>query len=290
MNIEERALLVRLGISTWSAKKTDKEVSREVTESKHAQADRGTFRKGLISRSALKKIQKVESAARSTHRTLTLPWNDDGARIITTEGYQHYSKVMRDYRVAMQDAVDEFLEGYPDLIKQAKTDLGDLFNPEDYPPVEDIRRKFSFDVEPITIPVARDFRAKVSNAEAKAIAKDIERRTSARLDAAIKDVWQRIAEVTEKMFKKLEDYKPRVGLHQSEGTFKDTLVENIRSLAELMPSLNINDDAEIKKVHAEILEQLCHYDAEDLREDEKARRRTAKSAKRIYDKVSKYLS
>lgn len=290
MNLDERALLVKLSISTWSARKTDKEVSREITEQKDARSDRGTFRKVLISRDALKKIQKVETAARTTHRTLTLPWNDDGARIITTEGYGHYAKVMRDYRKSMQDAVDEFLEGYDDLVKQAKTELGKLFNAEDYPAPEEIRAKFNFEVEPTQIPVSRDFRAKVSASDAKAIAKDIEARTKARMDHAVKDVWRRVAELTERMFTRLQEYKPREGLHGAEGVFRASLVENIRDLAEIMPSLNLNDDPEITKVHKELVEHLCHYDVEDLREDAAARKRTAKKAKSIYDKVSKYLA
>lgn len=290
MGLDERALLVKLSISAWSARKTDKEISREITESKNARSDRGTFSKILISREALKKIQKVESAARDSHRTLTLPWNDDGSRIITTEGYQHYSKVMRDYRTTMQEAVDDFLNGYDELVQKAKSDLGSMFNADDYPSIGEIRAKFNFQVEPTQIPMSRDFRAKVTNAEAKAIAKDIEARTNSRIDTAIKDIWQRIADVTEKMFTRLEEFKPREGLHRAESTFKDTLVENIRSLTEIMPSLNINSDPEITRIHKEMVEHLCHYDAEDLRDDVGARKRTAKSAKKIYDKVSKYLA
>lgn len=290
MNLDERALLVKLSISTWSARKTDRQVSLEVTEQKNAQSNRGTFSKVLISRESLKKIQKVESAARESHRTLTLPWNDDGSRIITTEGYQHYSKVMRDYRTAMQDAVNDFLKGYDDLVKSAKGEMGKLFKAEDYPDLAEVSSKFNFEVEPTPIPMSRDFRAKVSNSEAKAIAKDIEARTTARVDNAVKDVWRRVAELTERMFTRLQDFKPREGLHGTEGAFRDSLVENIRDLAGIMPSLNISGDPTFTKIHKELTEQLCHYDAEDLRDDVAARKRTAKSAKKIYDKVSKYLA
>lgn len=290
MKLEERALLVTLTMGQWSASKADREVSREVTEKKKARADSGTFRKQLISRAALKKIGQVCTAARTSHNTLTLPWNDDGSRIITTETYQHYSKVMRDYRIAMQNAVNEFLDGYDDLVKKAREDLGDLFNKDDYPDKSTISSKFYFDVEPRPIPTGTDFRAKVSNAEAKAIAKDIEQRTNARLEEAMKDIWQRVATVTERMFKKLEDYTPRVGLHDSEGVFRDSLVENIKELAELMPSLNVTNDPAINKVQKDLLDNLCKYDPKDLRTDAKARAVTAKKAKDIYNKVSAYLA
>lgn len=290
IKLEERALLVNLSMGAWSAKKTDSEVSREVAKRKNARSDSGTYRKQLISREALKKITKVTTAARTSHNTLTLPWDDNGSRIITTETYQHYTKVMRDYRIAMQNAVNEFLDGYDDLVKQAKEDLGDLFNEGDYPDKSTISSKFYFDVEPKPVPTGTDFRAKVSNAEAKAIAKDIEQRTQARLDAAMKDIWQRIATVTERMAKKLEEYTPRVGLHDSEGVFRDSLVTNIRELAELLPSLNVTGDPELKKIQKDLLDSLCAYEPKELREDAKARAKTAKKVKEIFSKVSAYMA
>lgn len=290
MRIEERALLVKLTINQWSAKKTDKEVSLEVVTDKGARLDSGSFRKQLVSKDALKKISKVTSAARSTHYTLTLPWNDDGSRIITTTGYQHYAKVMYDYRVAMQEAVDEFLEGYSAFVKAAKQDLGKLFKREDYPDVEDIRRKFNFDVEPTSIAVARDFRAKVSNEEAAIIAKDIEARTNARLEQAMKDVYERIAKVTEKMAEKLSEYDPGDGATEATGIFHSTLVENVRDLADILPSLNVTGDAELTKIQKDMVKNLCRYDAEDLRMDEEARRLTARNAKLIHKKVSAFIA
>lgn len=290
MGLDERALLVKLSIGSWSAKATDKEVTIDVINSKGAQTDSGYFRKQLLSKDALKKINKVIGAARTSHLTLTLPWNDDGSRIITTESYQNYAKTMNDYRKALQNAVDEFLEQYEGLIKEAKPSLGKMFKAEDYPEPSELKSKFRFDVEPIPVPVARDFRAKVSDREASQIAKDIERRTNARLDQAMKDVWARIHKVTERMVEKLSEYKPREGLHAAESPFRDSLVENIRDLAEVLPSLNITNDPALDKIQKEMLDNLLVYTADQLREDAKARALTNKKAKQILDKVSKYMA
>lgn len=290
MNLEERALLVKLSINQWSARKTDKEVTREVAESKMASADSGHFRKQLLGKEALKRVNQISGAARSAHYTLTLPWNDDGSRIITTEGYQHYAKVMRDFRVAMMEAVDEFLENYEEYVKLAKTRLGKMFNAEDYPSKDFIRTKFSFDVEQFHVPVSRDFRAKVSNAEAKVIVADIERRTKARLEQAMKDVWERVADVTKKMAERLEEYVPREGLRDAEGVFRDSLVDNVKELAELLPSLNITNDPKLAKIQKELLDHLCAYHPDELRINDNVRHKTAKKAKAIYDKVSQYMA
>lgn len=290
MNLEERALLVKLTVNQWSAIKTDREVSREVTESKHARSTAGKFQKNLFGRDALKKINGLAQSARIAHYNLTLPWNDDGARIITTESYQNYTKVMRNYRQEMQEAVDEFLDNYDDYVKKAKEDLGKMFKKDDYPDVSTIKGKFRLDVEPSPIPVSKDFRAKVSNAETKAIIKDIERRTNERLENAMKDVWARIAKATQKMAEKLENYKPAEYANEAEGIFRDSLVENIRELAEVLPSLNLTNNSELIRIQEQMVKSLCKFDAKELREDEQVRRKVAKKAQAIYDKVSQYMA
>jgi len=289
MGLDERALLVKLSIGAWSGRVTDKEVSRKVAADHEATNDAGYFRKQLFGKEALNEIQKLAGAARTAHYSLTLPWTDDGSRIITTESYDHYTKVMRDYRRKIKDAVEEFLDKYDEHVKQSKKRLGKLFKAEDYPPRDVVRSKFTFDVEPMPVPTARDFRAKVSDAEANAIAKDIERRTQERLEQAMRDVYERIAEVTGKMVEKLDSYKPREGLRSAEGLFRDSLVGNIRKLAETLPYLNITKDPALDKLQKELLDNLCAYEPDDLRTDAKARALTAKKAKAIHDKVSAFL-
>lgn len=290
MNLDERALLVKLSIGAWSARKTDREVTMEVAESHKATSDSGYFRKQLFGKEALNQIIKIAGAARASHYTLTLPWNDDGARIITTESYQEYTKVMKVHRRNFQDAVDEFIENYDKYVKESKQRLGTMFKTEDYPAKELVRGKFTFDVEPAPLPNSRDFRAKVSDAETKAIIRDIERRTKDRLDAAMRDVWERVADVTGKMADKLANYKPKEGIRAPEGIFKDSLVENVRKLAETLPLLNVTNDPKMESLQKELLDQLCAYEADDLRGDAKARAVTAKKAKQIFDKVSRYMA
>jgi hypothetical protein len=289
LRLDERALLVKLTISNWTANKTDREVTDEVIIDHNAQSGSGRFTKRLFGKDALKAISRAVGQARVAHRTLTLPWEDNGFRIITTQGYQNYSKIMRQCRLVMEENVGSFIEGYGDYKKQAKEELGKMFRADDYPTAEEAKAKFNFDVEPRPLPSAADFRAKVSDAEAKAIAKDIERRQKQRLDEAMKDVWERIADVTGKMAEKLSGYKESNGLKGAEGIFKSSLVDNVRSLCDILPSLNINDDPDMKSLHKQMVSSLIEFDADELKTDIKKRQKTAKAAKQIHAKVSRYL-
>lgn len=289
MGLDERALLVKLSIGRWSGQKTDANVTNEVAERHKADKASGKYRKRLVTKTALKEIDSIAGAARSAHNMLTLPWTDDGARVITTESYEHYSKVMRDFRDKMQAAVDEFIKTYDDHVIDAKEALGTMFDPDDYPPRNVVKSKFTFDVEPSPIPMKGDFRAKVSNEEAAIIAKDIEARSKMRLEHAMRDVWERVADVTEKMVDRLSAYKPKEGLHRAENTFRDSLVYNVEELARVLPSLNITNDPKLDELQKELLNKLCHYDPQQLREDSNARAQTAKEAKAILKKVGKFL-
>jgi hypothetical protein len=291
MRLEERALLVKLTISNWTANKTDKEVTDTAIEDANAQQGAGRFTKRLFGKNALRNISQVVGAARVAHRTLTLPWEDGGNRILTTDGYPHYSKTMRNYRGMMEDNVRAFIENYDEYVNQSREELGKMFKRDDYPPANEVKAKFNFDVEPTPIPMVKDFRAKVSNEEAEAIAKDIERRQKDRLDAAMKDVWKRIADVTEKMAAKLSDYQgPSKGFkNMGGGTFQESLITNITELADILPSLNINNDLELNRLHKRMIEELTQYGADELKGDVKKRQATAKAAKQIYNKVSKFL-
>lgn len=289
MKLEERALLVKLTISNWTANKTDKDATDDVIEKNNADSGAGRFSKRLFGKKALSNISKTVGQARVVHRTLTLPWEDNGNRIITTEGYDFYAKEMRRYKGIMEDYVREFVTNYKEYKKQAREELGRLYHEEDYPEADEVAAKFDFDVEPTPIPVSHDFRAKVSNKEAAAIVKDIEKRQQARLDAAMKDVWGRIADVTEKLAEKLANYKPKEGLRSAEGIFKDTLVTNVKDLADILPSLNINNDPELKRLHKSIVDQLIMFDVDELRGDVKKRQQVAKAAAAINRKVAKFL-
>lgn len=290
MGLDERAILVKLTVKLWSNRKTDQEVTDEIISQKEAQHDSGEFRKRLLKHAAMQKVYTVAGAIRASHYEQTLPWMDGGPRIIAIERYKDYTDKMRGLRKELQVAIDELIEQYDVIVAEEPKRLKKLFNADDYPTKEELRKKFIVDIETMPVPVAKDFRAKVSDAETNAIIKDMEKRNKERLKLATKDTFARVAKLVGRMAEKLEGYKPREGLHKAESTFRDSLVENIRELADILPSMNLAGDPELTKIHKDLVEHLCKYDADELRADVKARQVTAKKANQIYNKVSQYLA
>src|SRR6516225_6121348 len=81
-SLSSRAMLCSLSISMWSARKHDPEASEEIAQRHGAQADAGRYHKVLLPKAALAEIRKIVSEARQEHYFMTLPWDDNGYRVL----------------------------------------------------------------------------------------------------------------------------------------------------------------------------------------------------------------
>jgi hypothetical protein len=287
--LASRAMLSRINVSQWTARKLDKKVTRETNAAHNAASDAGRYNKRLISEDALAKIAGVATEARTYHYAVTLPWLDDGARILPAAIYLDYSKRMREFKAEFAAAVAEFVAAYPDYVNAARVRLNGMFNAGDYPDARTIETRFAFGVRVANMPAGADFRADVGDAAAAAIRADIERDAQAALQVATRDAWQRVAESVGRMAERLAAYKPATEAERAQGVFRDSLVENVRELVAILPALNIAQDPELTRIAERMARDLCGNDASALRDDNEARETTAKAAAEIVAQVSAYI-
>jgi len=286
-----RAMLAGLKVTQWTARRLDKRITDEVNHQHGAAADAGRYNKALVAKTALADIVAATNAARAYHYSRTLPWLDDGARILPAAAYIGYTARMRGLRADFEAAVDRFCEAYPSYVTDAQQRLGTLYDAQDYPHVSQIRRRFDFGIRILPMPDASDFRAGLSDHQAAEIRAEIEATTRAALEGAMRDAWDRIAETVGRMVERLNAYKPAPGVGaRAEGVFRDSLVENVRDLVAVLPSFNLTGDAFLTALTARMEEQLCAFDACELREDEALRKSTADAAQAILADMADYLA
>src|ERR1700758_1805880 len=94
-SLSTRAMLCSLSISMWSARKHDPEASEEIAFRHGARPDAGRYHKVLLPKEALAEIQKIVSEARQKHYFVTLPWGDDGYRVLPGAAYFDHAIKMR---------------------------------------------------------------------------------------------------------------------------------------------------------------------------------------------------
>ena len=278
--LRDEAMIVRLAISQWTARRFDKRVTEQVAHDYDVNPDVGRYRKILVAEGAVKEVTKTAGAARTFHYENTLPWDDNGGRILPAANFLAYSKEMRGLKADFEKAVAEFVSGYEAYVEEARRRLKAMFKTDDYPsPGRIVRRYgFTFDIEPV--PNFEDFRVNIQNGDAKRIKREMEKMVADREAKAMADLYVRLSDVISHFAEKLSN---------SKAIFRDSLVENVVELVNLLPKLNVANDPKLEKLGKEAQKKLCAYEPEQLRKDETAREAAADDAKAILKKMEAYV-
>jgi hypothetical protein len=283
-----RAVLARPTIRVWTARKLDKRATAETLADHGAAADAGRFHKTLVARSSLAEIAQAAGAARTLHYARTLPWGDDGARILPTALYADYLRDMRSLRHQFDGAVSAFVATYDAHRDAARASLGSLFAESDYPTAREIAGRFGFDVAVYPVPQSTDFRVEVGDA----VRQDLAARVEAAVADAMRDAAARLVETVKTLADRLRDYQPARDGQPAAGIFRDSLVGNLRDLAAVLPAFNLAGDPRFDDLAARVGALLDLSPAivggdqpdplaADLRSDETLRRRVADAADQI---------
>ena len=126
-----------------SGRRHDREASNHVALAHDAAASAGRYHKRLLPKAAFAALTATVSEARTKHYENTLPWDDQGWRLLTVANYEHYTAFMDGLRERMVRERARFIEDYDDHIDQARLGLGRLFRIDDYPSKEALQGKFS---------------------------------------------------------------------------------------------------------------------------------------------------
>jgi hypothetical protein len=298
-SLSSRAMLCTLSISVWSARKHDPEVSDQIASLHGAQPNAGRYNKLLVPRESLEEIHKIITEARREHYFMTLPWADDGYRVLPAAAYMDHATNMRGYANRFMPAVNRLVARFETLVEQEKTRLGTLFKVEDYPGVkeefgkikmlipEQLLSKFSFETKVLPLPDAGDFRVAIGDEERTRIQRQITAAVEASLQVASKDLWHRLYEAVSHMAGRLRAYK--VTEDGVEHPFRDTVVTNLVKLIDVLPKLNVTNDADLNRLTEQVRSSLV-VDVAELRKSESVRNETANAAEAIAQQMAGYMA
>ena len=284
MSIAERAMIVNLSIKAWTGRKTDKNATADVHRRAGAAADAGAYKKRLISPTRLHAIGTVVSQARAYHYEQTLPWHDGGGRILPSALFFGYSETMRAFEQSFTEAVAAFLADYAAAVTDSRTRLNGLFDPADYPALDDLRKRFSWDVGIEPMPTAADFRINLGADVEERIKADIEQRATDAAAKGTRQLWQRLYNAVETLAEKLAG---------DETSFKryarESMVEHIRRLTAILPAMNLTDDPELEKARQTVEGKIACLNLAELRDNEPERSKAAADAKGILDAMAGFM-
>ena len=263
MSISNSAMLVEMNISVWTGQKVDRGATIKVTDEARATNDAGLFRKNLMAGTTLRKeIADYAALCRTWHNGRTLPWSDKGSRLLPTSMFFDYKQEANARRSYFDSKVTQFIEQYPNLVLAAERSLGDLFNPADYPSIDEVRSKFGFRLVFSPVAESGDFRIDVGNSELAELRAQYESAYESRVQEAMQTAWDKLHDVLTTMSEKLtepEGEKPKL--------FHGTFVSNIADMCQLLTHLNITNNPELEMARRELERAIANVDVEDIRSD-----------------------
>ena len=267
ISIASSAMLVELSISTWTARKLDKKVSTKVDLDSGAKTKVINANKNLMAGTGvLDTLVKYAANARAWHLSQTLPWTDNGSRLLPMSNFVEYKKQLGELEANYEALVDKFIIAYPNLVSAAAFQLGTLFDRNEYPDENSLKRKFKFTYSFFPVPTAGDFRIDI-NEEAKAeIMANCNSAYQDRLNNAMREAWSRLHECLSRMSERLTD-----NADGSRKIFRDSLVENGVELVSMLKHLNITQDPKLEQARRDLQSAIGAHDLDSLRDNSVAR-------------------
>lgn len=307
ISIATSAMLGSINISVWEARKQDRKTAEEVTASKGARSKRAaTVHKHLFSECpALEAIKSLRGEVRTWFNTVTLPWDDNGRRIITTAQYLTVTDQARKYEQRFNDLVRVFLNTYSTEISKQAFEMGALFDRAEYPPENEVKLKFffGFTIEPV--PTSGDFRVDIGNEAAAELKDQYEKAMDARVQGAVADAWRRVKEQVEWVRDRMDAvlaYDPDAveevetvtddGKREIEIKKKrrpklyDSMLEQGLALTDLLKDLNVTGDPKLEQARQSLENALSRIDMDSLKESPQLQQATRTAMNEILDKFA----
>ena len=252
-SISSAAMIVDFNASVWTARKKDRKASDDVTDMNAADKGVANVTKNLLGDcDELRAVQKFAGNVRNIHYSMTMPWSDNGSRLLTTAQYFKYNEVMTDLQQEFYRLVNEFLNVYDWKIMQSQAKLGAMFNRDEYPTRDSLHDKFGFRMSYVPLPDAGDFRIDIGNEAMTQIKSQYESHYTQAIKTAMNDIWHKLHDNLTTLVRQLDVNEEGKGNRLYDSVF-DRAVE----LTEMLGTCNVTGDSQMEAMRRQ-MEQALH--------------------------------
>lgn len=271
-SLAARCLLVSVSIAAWSGRKYDR-VASVLLESEHnAEAGRARVNKLLIRAEALQPVTRAANAIRMMVYDNTLPWADNGERIIAASHYLGLANKLRPLIEDFNAQADALAAEYAAERERARFELNKLFRASDYP--AEIRSRYHVRVSVMPIADSSDMRLEIPESVQEAVRLSVEETLQTRQREAMETLWGTLGT-------SLVAIRDR--LAEKDARFKTALIENFHGLIDRLGALNIVGDPQVDALQMRVRDSLGTFDIGELRSDPAQREAFVEKADEIID-------
>jgi len=153
------SIILNLKIRKWSGEVSDSKALGIVAQHFKGDTSQDKYRKSLFVSDPLAIIDKCAGRIRLNFYRWTMAWLDAGnGRLVSSMDYREFATEHRRLVNDFEQAVDTFIQAYPEHCDLARERKGDLYQESEYPTQADLRNRFGIELTTLPFPSTADFR------------------------------------------------------------------------------------------------------------------------------------
>jgi len=228
----------------------------------------------LVGFQPLDKVLFFKGQARNTHYTLAYPWSKRGGYVIPSEDLNEYVETISGFKQQQLECLHgPFANGYDDAVIRDQALRGGLFNPNDYPPKEEMIGKFYIDFE---IDVIDDnFITRIAQEGVDVATNYIDTQQRERFDRFTRGVWEEAIKHISKLAKDL-DFSGEYKNNPDRNRFQESAVEHVERMIQVLERFNFDGNADMQVAHEKLRKAIIDrgVNADMLKHNEGVRAET----------------
>lgn len=291
--LSKRAMLLRYSLGSWQAKKKDRKTEKEIDTIKGSQ-NGANVTINLCLDKRLLTANKTIARHRNAIKEMTLPYlNARGLRIAPNVRFREINEMFRDVEKTIRENIDPLIEDWDQVMARERQRLAKLdqhITAADYPSKDKLRLRYYVDTDWSAVPTSDNFQnlEGIDPDDVKDLANEARSLEREALVQAQRDIVERIANAVRHVSESASNYVPRDESDngKAQNTFRDSLIDNVRELADILPALNITDDPDLADITDDLKRWICPVDPDDLRTSKVSRMAVSKKS----DEIAKRLS
>ena len=259
INIFDLGTLLQFETHAWQARKR---LPAMIAKQLNPNAMKAMVRanKDLIDKSHLQEINRIITDCRAFIWGITNPFPIKGIQFINNNTVPMAKEKLDGYNALLKKTVNEFTKQYTKFIKEAEKELGadNLFDPNDYPPVAEVRNRFSISYRFFDLSIPSNISNEMRKEETENFQKLMKQTQEMGVLALREGFGEIVTHLTDTLTGKLDGEKKR--LHQDS-------IDKVGEFFKMFQQRNVFNDSELEKIIKDALLIIEDVDSVELRKD-----------------------
>ncbi|HCO23441.1 MAG TPA: hypothetical protein DIT97_10425 [Gimesia maris] len=216
---------------------------------------------------AFKAVTSIRGRTVAYWKGVSLPFPEPGIRLIRQDAISDFDRQIAAFRDELDSAVFELDRHYDELRSAARKRLGDLFNPDDYPPSLIGMFAIEHDYPSVEPPnYLQQLNPELYEQECQRVQSRFDEAVQLAEQAFLSELTQMVEHLTERLSGR-QDGKPKV--------FRDSAVTNLTEFFDRFRSLNIRSNEQLDELVENAQRVITGVDPQQLRNSQALREQVA---------------